>query len=180
MKYIIYKITNLINNRYYIGAHATNDENDRYFGSGSLLKEAIKKYGKSSFKKEILEVCKNAEHMFLRESEIVDINVVNDDLSYNIKLGGKGGKGSKKSEAHKEAIRKSVIENYKGNPNRIKKKGIGVGRKFPEDSKHLFETIEQHGFRRASEILNIPYESCRHRYYRYKKAFVGELVDPQR
>ena len=178
MKYVIYKITNLVNNKCYIGAHATKDENDRYFGSGTLLKQAIKKYGKSSFKKEILEVCSSQEHMYLRESELVNTSFVESELTYNIKLGGRGGKGSKKSESHKEAIRKSIIENYKKNPNKIKRKG--AGRKFPEDSKQVFETVEKYGFREAANILSASYESIRHRYYRYKKAFVGELVDPQR
>ena len=45
----IYKITNLINNKIYIGKDTTSDPN--YFGSGLLINRAFKKYGKENFTK---------------------------------------------------------------------------------------------------------------------------------
>ena len=42
MKYIIYKITNLINGKFYIGKHKCKKLDDSYFGSGFALKSAIK------------------------------------------------------------------------------------------------------------------------------------------
>ncbi|UQJ95484.1 homing endonuclease [Klebsiella phage CPRSB] len=45
MKHIIYKITNLVNNKIYVGAHSTEDINDSYMGSGIVVKKAQKKYG---------------------------------------------------------------------------------------------------------------------------------------
>lgn len=45
--YYLYKTTNLINHKYYIGVHYSEDiDNDDYLGSGKHLKSAIKKYGK--------------------------------------------------------------------------------------------------------------------------------------
>lgn len=43
MKHVIYKITNTLNNKIYIGAHSTEDINDSYMGSGIAIKKAQKK-----------------------------------------------------------------------------------------------------------------------------------------
>lgn len=51
--FFIYKTTNLINGKYYIGMHATNNLEDDYLGSGTYLRRSVKKHGKESFKKEI-------------------------------------------------------------------------------------------------------------------------------
>lgn len=62
---VIYKTTNLVNGKQYIGRDSHNNPN--YLGSGPLLKKAIRKYGKENFKKEILEVCKSEEDLSIRE-----------------------------------------------------------------------------------------------------------------
>jgi hypothetical protein len=62
---IIYKTTNLINGKIYIGKDSKN--NSKYLGSGLLLKRAILKYGKENFKKEILEECSSIEELNQRE-----------------------------------------------------------------------------------------------------------------
>lgn len=90
MHYIIYKTTNLVNGKFYIGKHQTNDLNDGYVGSGKLLKRAIKKYGMDQFKTEIIEMCSTEAHMNLAEKIYV---VVDDEVSYNLCPGGKGGFG---------------------------------------------------------------------------------------
>jgi hypothetical protein len=89
MNYIIYKITNQINGKYYIGRHATKNVNDSYMGSGIGIKNAIKKYGKENFIKEIIAEAESADALWDLEKEIVNKDVVKDPLSYNNAYGGK-------------------------------------------------------------------------------------------
>ena len=93
MVYYIYKVTNLTNNKYYIGKRQYDGliENDIYLGSGKLIKMAIKKYGRKSFSKDILHICSTLEELNLREKEIITEEIINDIMSYNLALGGGGG-----------------------------------------------------------------------------------------
>lgn len=91
MHYLIYKISNKINNKFYVGKHKTEDKNDDYFGSGLLLGRAVEKHGKENFNKEILFECKCEEEMNQKEADIVDEEFIARDDTYNIKLGGAGG-----------------------------------------------------------------------------------------
>lgn len=86
--YIIYKITNKINNKIYVGCHITENINDNYFGSGTRIKRAIKKYGKENFQKEILFVYNNKEDMLNKEAEIVNNIFIKQPNTYNIIVGG--------------------------------------------------------------------------------------------
>lgn len=89
MHFIIYKITNRINGKYYIGRHATKDVNDSYMGSGIGIKNAITKYGKENFTKEIIAEADSADALWDLEKEIVNEVVVKDPMSYNMSYGGK-------------------------------------------------------------------------------------------
>lgn len=56
-EWYIYRTTNLINNKTYIGQHrivADTQEAKEYLGSGTAILSALKKYGAQNFKKEIL------------------------------------------------------------------------------------------------------------------------------
>jgi hypothetical protein len=97
--------------------HATDDPNDSYLGSGYQIQAAIKKYGRSSFKKEVLFVFGTPEEMAAKEAELVTSEFVDREDNYNIVVGGKQGKswyqtvndkmkGRKLSEETKAKMRK--------------------------------------------------------------------------
>lgn len=64
---VIYKITNTINNKSYIGRRKCIKNKlgllHRYWGSGSYIKNAIKKYGKENFIKEYLDFAMSDEEL---------------------------------------------------------------------------------------------------------------------
>lgn len=89
----IYCITNLLDNKKYVGYHTTNKLEDLYYGSGLYIKNAINKYGLINFKKEILEFIKDADNIKIKNAENFWINKLNSKVpnGYNIADGGKGG-----------------------------------------------------------------------------------------
>jgi len=112
MYYIIYKITNINNNKFYIGSHQTLDLNDEYFGSGIYICRAIKKYGIESFKKEILFYLDSKEEMHVKETEV--LQYYKNDRTYNLKFCAMGGNTREKYNKKKKAIYiKKLIDNPK-------------------------------------------------------------------
>jgi hypothetical protein len=89
--HFIYKTTNLLNNKFYIGMHSTSNLKDGYLGSGKYLRNSIKKYGKENFKIEILEYCDTRENLIAREKEIVNEGLLKNIFCMNLQLGGGGG-----------------------------------------------------------------------------------------
>jgi len=81
----VYLITNLINKKKYIGMHQSEEFDEKYYGSGVLIKEAVKEYGKEIFKVEVLHWCETAEDLLLTEvMELKVNNVVESDEYYNM------------------------------------------------------------------------------------------------
>jgi group I intron endonuclease len=91
MFYVIYKITNLVNGKFYIGKHKTSNINDSYMGSGKLLQRAIAKYGADNFVKEILHIFNCDDDMNNKERELVTEEFCLRDDTYNLCIGGNGG-----------------------------------------------------------------------------------------
>lgn len=89
--HFIYKTTNLINGKYYIGMHTTDNLNDGYVGSGKKLWYSINKYGKESFKCEILEMLPNKSSLKKREKELVNEDLLKDPMCMNLTVGGGDG-----------------------------------------------------------------------------------------
>ena len=87
----IYKITNIINCKIYIGKHSTDDINDGYMGSGVVLKKAKEKYGIENFTKEYLAFCDTYDKLnFFERFYIRKYGSTDRNIGYNIASGGEG------------------------------------------------------------------------------------------
>jgi hypothetical protein len=106
MYYYVYQITNLLNNKVYVGKHKSTKHpfENQYYGSGKQITAAIKKYGVENFKKEVLQYCSSMEEMANKEAEIVTEDFVKRLDTYNMHKGGPGGwdhyNGSKEHSAN--------------------------------------------------------------------------------
>ena len=108
----LYKITNLTNSKIYIGVHSTNKLDDGYFGGGVQLNRSIKSHGVEHFKKEILEWFDWRCEALQREAEIVNMEFIDSDDTYNMICGGQEGTyGLKRTEENKLRCRESKIGN---------------------------------------------------------------------
>lgn len=89
--YTVYKTTKTDDGRFYIGVHKTTNPLDGYLGSGIHLRAAVKKYGRSAFKKEVLFVFETAKEAYDKEKELVSQHLLNNPLVFNKTTGGSGG-----------------------------------------------------------------------------------------
>ncbi len=123
----------------YVGKDKHNS--DDYLGSGLKLLNAIKKYGKKSFCKEVLEVCVDEESLAQREVYWINrLNALDPSIGYNIAAGGFGGntrKGYTEDELseYKAKLSKSIKTSKKY------RKAVDqrVGSSRPEHSKKMKE-----------------------------------------
>lgn len=89
----IYKTTNLINNKIYIGQKRSDTFlEEKYLGSGHMLQKAVHKYGKDNFKVELLDYAETKNELDQLEIYYIDLyNSTNVNIGYNIAKGGQGG-----------------------------------------------------------------------------------------
>ena len=109
----IYKTTNTINGKIYVGKSIKEVENTiAYFGSGILLRTSIKKYGKENFNKTILE--SNIQREILNDRETFWINELKSNdktIGYNLTEGGDGGDCITLNPNRQKIVEKSTGKN---------------------------------------------------------------------
>ena len=112
----VYLSKNLISGKLYVGDHSAEDlENTKtknYLGSGTYIKRAIKKYGKNSFKREILEFFPSKQEAFNAQAKYINKYNTLFPIGYNISpIGGYWGQYI--SEESKQKMRKPKSKEHK-------------------------------------------------------------------
>lgn len=128
----IYKTTCTITGRYYIGMHSTSNLNDGYLGSGTRVWKSIRKYGKASHTKEILEFLPNRQTLAEREREIVNESLLQEKDCMNLTRGGEAG-------------------GFMSPEHQIKCSAAGGRTTNPEKLKKLSDTMTETNLRRVDE-----------------------------
>ena len=90
MYHLVYKITNLVTGKYYIGKHSTKNPDDRYMGSSKSLNEDIAFYGIENFQREILFEAESEQEALEYEAKLVTQEMIDSPRTYNKTLGGRG------------------------------------------------------------------------------------------
>ena len=104
----IYKTTNLINNKIYIGKHMSEKVSKTYKGSGKILKQAFKKYGKENFSCEVIATASTEDELNNLEAYWIEwYNSRDPEIGYNIVAGGLGTSGYKHTEEAKQKMSKA-------------------------------------------------------------------------
>lgn len=113
-KFYVYKFTNNINSKVYIGV--TNDIKRRVRthklcrGGNVRFHNAIKKYGFENFIFTILEECNSQEEAFITEITYIEYYKSNiEEFGYNLTSGGEGATGYKHTEDARNKISISKI-----------------------------------------------------------------------
>lgn len=128
----IYKITNLINGKIYIGQRKIYDEFrddlslDKYMGSGVYINRSINKNGIENFSKEIIDFADSKEELNYKEKYWIKElgSLYKNGNGYNLTDGGMGGAtyGERNAWSKEGRIRNNIKNHW-------------IGRKHSEETK---------------------------------------------
>jgi len=114
----IYLIKNNINGKCYVGQQKTKNKTfyavNKYFGSGTYIRNAIKKYGKENFSKYYLCLCNSAEELDEKEKYYIKLLDTKNN-GYNQTNGGdhyRQGQNEHKAEVN-EKRRQQMLNAWK-------------------------------------------------------------------
>lgn len=112
---IIYKITNKVNNKIYIG-QTVKSLRTRFNGhcstkSNTYIASAIKKYGKDSFSIEQIDSASSAEELNAKEEYWIRFyNSLDRTIGYNIKKGGESHRHSESTKILMKKIKSNISD----------------------------------------------------------------------
>ena len=150
--YIIYKITNKVNNKIYIGFTSKSIEKRfkqhcylaeyKHGNTYSIIHKAINKYGVENFSIETIYSGENKEEVLSKEDYYINLYNSYIPNGYNIAKGGNNPpswEGKRHTEETKEKIKMKLIEFYSKDENRIKhigKNNPNYNHKWSEEMRH--------------------------------------------
>jgi len=144
----IYKTTNLINGKIYVGQ--TRREFRNYLGSGTLLKRAIEKYGKENFESVILSSCSTQIELNKMERYwISELNSTNLAIGYNLETGGNSH--SNHSHGLKGKTRPAFSKEWK---NKLSQSHIG--KKASDETKRKMSESQKVSYANGTRKKRIP------------------------
>lgn len=184
--HFVYKTIRINTPFYYYGVHSTNNLNDGYLGSGYHLLNAIRKYGKENFSREIIKFFDTHDLALKYENKILTKELLDDKYCYNILQGGRGSK-----EQHTKSTRQKISIAMMGNKNGEGNRG-NCGYKRPDYIKlkisNTLKTSDMGKYNRGrqqsesekmkrSKSLKLAYKEGRHpilHNYGEKNSFYGK------
>jgi group I intron endonuclease len=110
---IVYKTTNEITGRIYIGKAVGKNIINGYLGSGVELTPDISKYGKKSFKREIVDIATDRLDQNRKERFWISFyrEKLGDGSLYNLSDGGEGGRHNRYADLE---YRRKLSNSHKG------------------------------------------------------------------
>lgn len=132
--YFIYKITNIINNKIYIGQTnnpslrwSQHKSNAKYNRNEQIVTRAISKYGESNFTFEVIASCLSKDNVDKSEEDIIcQYDSRNPEKGYNV---ASGGNTTPRTPDMIKKISNALKDHYKNNFNHMK------GKKLPQEWK---------------------------------------------
>lgn len=163
----LYVITNLINNKRYVGIAQDYHRRWREHKSGhgsKLVHQAIEKYGVENLKFTV--ACKGTE-AYVKEMEVRAIHMLDTmaHSGYNLTEGGEGSHGWKASDETRKRMRDSHKGTTGQSMSNATKQKIGESRlkykrgKHPRATKIVVNGISYGCLRDVAEALNVPYST---------------------
>jgi len=191
-KFLIYKITNIKNNKLYIG-YTSSGLNKRWYehkksaknGKGFYLHKAIRKYGIGNFKIEIIDRLSSFRNLL--QAEILWISLydsTNKHAGYNITKGGDGSLGRNVSKETREKIGKSNTGKIRTAENKQNiSKSLKISYTQERKDKHSINVRKKSLLKSSSQYLGVGY--CKNRvgfpwrartHYKGKEVHLGRFA----
>lgn len=161
----IYLTENKIDGKKYIGMHKSSTFDHTYYGTGKIIKQALKKYGKENFICTVLEWGKNKEDLQEKEKKWIEkYSAYNNPNFYNISIGGTGDfersqetKNKLRSAftgennpAKRPEVREKIRQSKLGDKNSAKREDVKL-----KISKGRKKWIEEHEEDIGQKVINL-------------------------